>query len=124
MNPQRFALIIVADEHIQNAVVSGLIARGVDTVRSIDIAELGEGASDEGILEWATANHRCVLTLDSDFAVLHAEWTGTGRNHAGIIYGSAKRYQTNIGAVVTFVIDIANIVGDMEDIANQLLEIQ
>lgn len=60
------ALQFIADENFEGPVLKGLQRRQpeLDIVRVIDVAALGEGASDPDILQWAADNDRIVLSHD------------------------------------------------------------
>lgn len=52
----------LTDEHVPNALVDGLRARGVDVVRVVDV---GLAATpDPDILEWAAGQDRLLITFD------------------------------------------------------------
>jgi hypothetical protein len=42
-------------------------------------------------LETATAEGRLLLTNDTDFLRIHAEWMAAGHDHAGIVYWPQDR---------------------------------
>lgn len=71
------------DTHIAKAVAVQLRQKGVDIVRCEEIG-MAE-ASDTQLLEYATREQRTMISEDSDFAKLHAQWLETGKNHTGII---------------------------------------
>lgn len=68
------------DEHVPRAVADGLRRRDIDVFTIIDAGLRSE--SDADILAWAAANHRVVVTFDSDFLTLHTE----SPDHAGIVW--------------------------------------
>ena len=68
------------DEHVAQAVVSGLRRRGIDVLSVPEAAMMG--ARDEEHLDFADLRNRVVFTQDEDFLVLHA----SGISHAGIAY--------------------------------------
>ena len=55
----------LADENFDNDILRGIWRRavGFDVVRVQDVAEIS-GLDDPAVLEWATTNHRIVLTHD------------------------------------------------------------
>ncbi len=79
------------DEHVANAVVGGLRARGVD-VLTVTEARM-RSATDEKHMHHAFAEGRVIFTQDDDFLRLHA----AGADHAGIVYA---HQQTSIGDVI------------------------
>ena len=58
---------ILADENIERATVTYLRKLGHDVERLDDIAELGLGAEDESIAQYAREHDRLILTQDDDF---------------------------------------------------------
>lgn len=72
------------DCHVKLQLAVDLRARGYD-VRTTQEASM-DTASDEDQLRFAANENRAILTFNiRDFAPLHEQWTGEGRNHAGII---------------------------------------
>jgi hypothetical protein len=70
----------LTDEHIPNAVMRGLRARGID---ASTVGEAGQlGASDTALLAFAKAHGRILITADADHLRLHA----AGVPHAGILF--------------------------------------
>jgi acyl-coenzyme A thioesterase PaaI-like protein len=70
----------LTDEHIPNAVVRGLRARGID---ASTVGEAGQlGASDTALLAFAKTHGRVLITADADHLRLHA----AGVAHAGILF--------------------------------------
>jgi hypothetical protein len=70
----------LTDEHIPNAVATGLRARGVDTI-TVGEAEQ-RGSSDVALLTFASTEGRVLITADADHLRLHA----AGVSHAGILF--------------------------------------
>ncbi len=70
----------LTDEHIPNAVVHGLRARGIDASSAGEAGQLG--ASDPALLAFAKAHGRVLITADPDHLRLHA----AGVPHAGILF--------------------------------------
>jgi hypothetical protein len=80
------------DEHVPNAVVRGLRARGVDV---LTVAEAGlRGASDEDQPARAKSDGRVIFTHDQDFLRLAA----ASADHAGVVYA---HQQTPVGAIIS-----------------------
>ena len=73
-----------ADEHVHSAIVAGLRLRGMDVVT---VQERGQmEADDEDLLAQAHTEGRLMITNDTDFLRIHAQWITTGRVHSGIVY--------------------------------------
>lgn len=90
------------DEHVKEAIVDGLRLRGMDVVTAQERGQRQK--DDEELLETATAENRLLLTNDTDFLRIHAEWCAAGRDHAGIVYWHQN---LNIGAAVRGVAEYA-----------------
>jgi hypothetical protein len=73
-----------SETHVARAITDQLKTNGVDIVRAED-AGLAD-ASDEEHLVYATNQSRVIITGDSDFLVLDAQWHQVNREHAGVIY--------------------------------------
>ncbi len=81
---------LIADEHVERALVSGLRLKDVDVVTA---QECGlTGFDDEDLLAFATADGRIVITNDKDFPAIHAAWLAASRPHGGIIYWRQTKY--------------------------------
>ena len=83
---------LVLDEMFSPEIASGLVKRGHDVVAvAADPALIG--LRDEQILEWATAQGRCLVTENiKDFEILRRAATARGRAHAGLVYTSTQRF--------------------------------
>lgn len=94
---------LLLDEMLSAAIAKQLRAAGLDAVAVVEDPQL-VGAPDEDILEYATTQHRCVVTANiSDFAALSGSWLSAGRTHWGIAYVSARAFPQNrsfIGNIV------------------------
>jgi hypothetical protein len=77
-------LMADADEHVKSAIVEGLRRRGMDVVTAQERRQ--RQTEDAVLLESATADGRLLLTNDTDFLRIHAEWMAAGREHSGIVY--------------------------------------
>ncbi|MGB7340075.1 MAG: DUF5615 family PIN-like protein [Phototrophicaceae bacterium] len=117
----KFALLILADTHINKQIAIQLRDKGVDVVRLEELADLPNYATDRQILEYAASHHRAVLSLDDDFRTLHYEWLEQNKVHSGIFLGN-RRLQGNIGIIVTFIIEQAELIEAMVLIENDLIE--
>lgn len=73
-----------ADEDVKAAIVAGLRQRGMDVVTAQERGQ--RRTDDEVLLATATAEECFLLTNDTDFLRIHAEWMAGGRSHAGIVY--------------------------------------
>ena len=77
------------DENVKAAIVDGLRLRGMDLVTAQERDQ--RETDDEVLLETATAEDRLMLTNDTDFLRIHAEWSADGREHSGIVYWHQTR---------------------------------
>ena len=90
---------IYTDEHIANAIVSGLRQHGIDvmTFREAGLA----GASDIEHIERAFSEGRAVLTKDPDFIRMHK----SGQSHSGILFVPSGRTERQIIKRTIFIYD-------------------
>ena len=65
-----------ADQHVHAATVLGLRRRGMDVVTAQQRGQCGVDV--EVFLAIATTEGRLVLSYDTDFLRIHAEWLGRG----------------------------------------------
>lgn len=88
-------LPVFVDENVKAGIVDGLRRRGVDVVYA---QETGHRETDDDVLlAIATAENRVLLTNDTDFLRIHADWQVAGRSHAGIVYW---RQESSIGKAI------------------------
>jgi hypothetical protein len=76
------------DEHIADAVATGLRRRGLDVTTSAQAGLLG--VSDEEQLAYCRRERRVIISHDPDMLRLAAE----GISHAGIAYCHSRKYKT------------------------------
>lgn len=77
-------IVIQADEHVPQDVVTGLNARGIEAYSAYH--EDLSGASDREVFEYAQRRNRTILTNDPDFFPLLEEG-----QHYGILYLTTQR---------------------------------
>ncbi|MBI3491124.1 MAG: DUF5615 family PIN-like protein [Acidobacteria bacterium] len=96
----------LADENFPFPVTEAFRRLGHDVVTLADIGKAGRALTDQAVLDLATADARCVLTLNRrDFARLHR----ASSDHAGIVVctfdtdfeGQAGRIHAAITAYVS-----------------------
>ena len=72
------------DEDINISLAARLRGHGYDVMTTPEVGNLGN--SDEEQLEYATHNHRVILTHNrKHFRRLHRNWTRHAQHHCGII---------------------------------------
>ena len=81
----------LTDEHVPNAVVKGLRARGIDASTAAEAGQLG--SADSSLLAYARAKGRALITADADHLRLHA----AGVPHAGIVFAPSD---VSIGVII------------------------
>jgi len=94
---------LVLDEMFSPEIASELVKRGHDVVAvAADPALVG--LPDEQVLEWATAQGRCLVTENvKDFEVLRRASAAQGSTHAGLLYSGPRRFPRDrrfVGALV------------------------
>lgn len=83
--------LYVDEDASEHAVVQSLRGNGVDVITVFE-AQM-ESATDERQLEYATAQGRCIYSLNvQDFCRLHSEFLAAGKEHAGIIVIPRQRH--------------------------------
>ncbi len=94
---------LVLDEIFSPEIASALVKRGHDVVAVAADPGL-VGLPDEQVLEWATAQGRCLVTENvKDFEVLRRASSAQGRTHAGLLYSGPRRFPRDrrfLGALV------------------------
>lgn len=99
------------DTHIAKAVAVQLRLKGVDVVRCEEVG-MAE-ASDLEHLEYATAEGRVMVSLDSDFVNLHQDWLTDHRRHGGIMRINPDWQGPNyVGAIVKAVLLYYNLIAE------------
>lgn len=59
----RFPLLV--DEHVPRALVQALQRRGWSVVRVVDLTDLGQGAADERVFDYALENGFVILSIEA-----------------------------------------------------------
>ncbi len=78
------------DNHVQQAVVDGLLAARWDVVRAIDV--FPERTADAVLLEHAAKEGRVFVTNDEDLLAIAAAWLEGGRLFPGLVYWHEDDY--------------------------------
>jgi len=74
---------LLTDEHISNALVEGLRARGWDVLRAVDV--FGQKTDDDLIFAYALEHGRVVITTDRGFEKTAVRWMREWKTVPGII---------------------------------------
>jgi hypothetical protein len=86
------------DEHVPNAAAAALRARGADV---LTVAESGRDSfPDDEQLRFATLEGRVVVTHDSDYLTLAADFLARGEQFAGVAYSHPMKYQGDVGGLI------------------------
>ncbi len=96
-------LAAIADEHVHAATIAGLRRRGMDVVTAQERGLCG--VDDEILLALASSEGRLVLTYDTDFLRIHAQWLISGKSHAGIVFWRGN--ERPIGGAIRVIIHYA-----------------
>ena len=86
------------DVHISREAVRQLKLKGVDIIHCSD-AGLSD-ADDETHLSYATRQGRVMISCDSDFEQINAQWQAADRSHAGIVHFTSGEDCKRIGVIV------------------------
>jgi len=81
---------VLADNHLQQAVVEGLLTEGWDVIRAVDV--FPEGTDDEVLFGHAVKQGRVFVTNDEDLLVIAAAWLDAGRSFPGLVYWHEDDY--------------------------------
>jgi Domain of unknown function (DUF5615) len=81
---------LLADNHVQQAVVEGLLTEGWDVKRAIDV--FPEGTSDEVLFGHAVKAVRVFVTNDEDLLAIGNRWLENGRLFPGLVYWHEQDY--------------------------------
>lgn len=113
----------LVDEQINTRVAPALREKGLEAVSIHELGLANQSVKDIPILELATSRGETVLTLDSDFPRIHAEWMAAGKTHCGIFYGETSKYQQAgaIGILVNFCVEWAQLIEDDDEALNQFV---
>ncbi|HXV63770.1 MAG TPA: DUF5615 family PIN-like protein [Vicinamibacteria bacterium] len=84
----RFALF--TDAHIQQSIIEGLMQRGWDVQRAIDV--FPERTKDRVLLEHAVTCGRVFVTNDSGIIQIVNDWLAAGRSVKGIVFWEELLY--------------------------------
>ncbi len=90
-------LTFYTDAQIPRSIASQLALRGIKVVRCEDVGK--KQADDIEHLEYAAEHGFVLITADSDFLRLDAEWLAAGKKHGGILF-IPPELQGVIGVVV------------------------
>jgi hypothetical protein len=81
---------VLADNHLQQAVVEGLRAKGWDVFRAIDV--FPEGTEDEVLFSHAVEQGRVFVTNDEDLLAIGHRWLENGQLFPGLVYWHEQDY--------------------------------
>ncbi len=90
---------LYADEHVGRPIVNNLRNKGIDIISTEEAGN--KGKSDEEQLEFACANSRAVLTMDSDYLLLREP-----SSHYGIFFISKRKPDREIVSRIMELIEL------------------
>lgn len=100
---QPIPFMVMADEHLANAVVEQLNQKGVNAVRLIDY--LNAGTPDPEVLEFCHQHGYALITLDKRIRGHIQARTNDGLEHAGVFIGTEDLQGINrIGIIVNLIV--------------------
>lgn len=109
------------DRHIMARLATDLRGRGFDVVRTEDAGN--DTAADDEQLAFSTLASRTILTFNTrDFALLHDQWLGAARPHAGIIVSrqlGSREYGTLLQRMLRLLNELT-----ADDMANNLVHLE
>lgn len=83
---------VLADNHVQQAVVEGLVTQGWNVMRAIDV--FPEGTDDEVLFDHAANEGRVFVTNDEDLLAIGHRRLEKGRLFPGLVYWHEQDYAT------------------------------
>jgi hypothetical protein len=110
------ALAYYMDVQIPSAISEGLRRCGIDVLTSQEDGT--RRATDEQLLQRATALGRILVTHDEDFLVLAAAWQATGWEFSGIVFAP------QMGASIGRYIDDLELIAVCSDMTEMLSQVQ
>ena len=101
--PKAMQFIVMADEHVANAISQQLKQKGVNVVRLID--HLAEGTPDPDVLDYCHQHGYALITLDERIRGHVNARLSEGLEHAGIFLGTSQlQGSKGIGPIVNFIV--------------------
>jgi hypothetical protein len=83
--------IYLDEDAMDSDLVAALGSRGIAVITALDAGLIGN--LDEEHLAFSTAQGCVLYTFNvSDFYRLHQQWSGAGREHAGMILAAQQRF--------------------------------
>ena len=105
------------DEHVADAVAVALRARGIDILTALDAGRTGRADAEQ--LRFATSAGRVVVTHDTDYLVLAANFQARGEVFAGVAFCLARKYARNVGKLAHALADLHGVF-TADDMQNHL----
>jgi predicted nuclease of predicted toxin-antitoxin system len=109
------SLSLYIDIHVHGAVSRELQRRGIDLLRAQD--DGGDRMPDEWVLARATELGRVLVTGDSDFLSLAADWASAGKRFVGITFIPAM--SMTVGQQIAD-LELQALAHEPRDLANQV----
>jgi hypothetical protein len=100
----RFGILL--DEHWSKGHFKALRGAGWDVVRSVDVAELGQGKLDPEILAYCAKHGRIWITADLRARAHIAKWIESGGTLPGVVI-AVQRKRVEPGRLVRFLEGLA-----------------
>jgi hypothetical protein len=100
----RFKLL--TDEHWSKAHVVAARLAGWETIRVVDVAELGPGTPDPDVLAYCSRHGYVWVTTDQRAQGHISEWVTSGRTLPGVIM-AVQRHRITPGQIVRFLEGLA-----------------
>lgn len=101
--PQQMLFMVMTDEHLANAIVQQLMAKGVNAVRLID--HLPVGTPDPDVLAYCHQHGYSLITLDKRMMGHLTARIAKGLEHGGVFIGTQDlQGSKGIGVIVNFIV--------------------
>jgi hypothetical protein len=98
-------LPLLTDNHVRQAIVNALMARGWDVLRAVDV--LGEGNDDEDLLVRAAEHGRVLVTCDQGIHRNATRWLKEGRAFRMVYWWAAHQGEMSDGDIARALEELA-----------------
>lgn len=104
---------LFTDNHVRQPIVNGLVARGWDVVRAIDV--FPEGTDDDVLFAYAAGGSRVFVTSDKGVHVVARDWLEAHRPFRMIFWKHKHHQRMSDGDVIRALEELATKPGVFAD---------
>ncbi len=114
-------IALYLDEDIPPLAAVLLRAEGYDVISAYEVGMVGK--EDEDHLQYATTNHRAIVTFNQrHFAPIYERWWFGGREHSGVVLSREYKIE-EVGELVRLLRNLV-VWNNPEDLMNHLVYLQ